>query len=246
MLSKDKALKKIKDKSFLSEIENIEPKLLAKNSNKVLNLKTLDLWCETFLPKTKEGELTNISKKIKNRLVDVAFLSKTVEGLVNKTGTNIKGLKEKNIEIKREVGNLIGHLCDELINKGNSIRTDYFEFIKLSPNQLKKRIEEHKTKSEPNIIDYLSYGENEIARKIETLTKTQSELVKRIQKNEQLLEQILDEFSVRKKPKKQSRKDTKKISEKAEKEEKIRDALIKNIGQKKFDEIKEIIIKNEE
>jgi len=169
----------------------------------ILNI--LDRWCNTFLPKTKEGELTNTSQKIKNRLLDVAFLNKKVVRLVEKTGTNTEQLEEKNIEIRSEVNNLIGHLCEELLEKGNNVVTDYFEFVKLSPIQLKKRIEQHKTKSEPHINDYLRYGEREIAsrvdqtldwqrrifQKIETLTTTQNEIIERIHKNEQLLKQLL-------------------------------------------------------
>jgi hypothetical protein len=169
----------------------------------ILNI--LDRWCNTFLPKTKEGELTNTSQKIKNRILDVAFLNKKVVRLVEKTGTNTEQLEEKNIEIRSEVNNLIGHLCEELLEKGNNVVTDYFEFVKLSPIQLKKRIEQHKTKSEPHINDYLRYGEREIAsrvdqtldwqrrifQKIETLTTTQNEIIERIHKNEQLLKQLL-------------------------------------------------------
>ena len=114
----------------------------------------------------------------------------------------------ENNEIISEVNNLIGLLCDELLEKGNSIRTDYFEFVKLNPNQLQKRIrnyEIHKSNKEPHIKDYLRYGEREIAsrvdqtldwqrrifQKIETLTKTQNEIIERIHKNEQLLKQLL-------------------------------------------------------
>ena len=66
----------------------------------MINLNILDRWCNTFLPKTKEGELTNTSQKIKDRLVDVAFLNKTVVILVKRTGTDIKVLNEKNIEMR--------------------------------------------------------------------------------------------------------------------------------------------------
>ena len=155
----------------------------------ILNI--LDRWCNTFLPKTKEGELTNTSQKIKNRLLDVAFLSKKVVRLVEKTGTNTEKLEEKNIEIRSEVNNLIGHLCEELLEKGKSIPTDYFEFVKLKPSQLKKQIEQHKTKSEPHINDYLRYGEREIVQMIKILTKTQNEIIERIKHNEQLLNKIL-------------------------------------------------------
>jgi hypothetical protein len=156
----------------------------------ILNI--LDRWCNTFLPKTKEDELTNTSQKIKNRLLDVAFLSKKVVGLVKKTGTNTEKLEEKNIEIRSEVNNLIGHLCEELLKKGKNIRTDYFEFIKGTPKELEKQIEQHKTKSgPPHINDYLRYGEREIFQMIKILTKTQNEIIERIKHNEQLLKQLL-------------------------------------------------------
>ena len=172
------------------------------------NLYILKNWCDTFLPKTKEGELTNTSKKIKNRLLDVAFLKTKVVDLVAETGTDVDDLIEKNNEIISEVNNLIGVLCDELLEKGNSIRTDYFEFVKLNPNQLQKRIKDyeiHTSKKERHINDYLKYGERKIAsqvdqtldwqrkifRKIETLTKTQEEIIERIKHNEQLLNKIL-------------------------------------------------------
>ena len=171
----------------------------------LFNLNILDRWCNTFLPKTKEGELTNTSQKIKNRLLDVAFLNEKIVNLVSETGTDVDKLIDKNNEIRSEVNNLIGHLCEELLEKGNNVVTDYFEFVKLSPIQLKKRIEQHKTKSEPHINDYLRYGEREIAsrvdqtldwqrrifQKIETLTTTQNEIIERIHKNEQLLKQLL-------------------------------------------------------
>ena len=157
----------------------------------MISLNILDRWCNTFLPKTKEDELTNTSQKIKNRLLDVAFLSKKVVRLVEKTGTNTEKLEEKNIEIRSEVNNLIGHLCKELLEKGKSISTDYFEFVKLKPSQLNEQIEQHKTKSEPHINDYLRYGEREIVQMIKILTKTQNEIIERIKHNEQLLKQLL-------------------------------------------------------
>ena len=239
----------------------------------LFNLNILDRWCDTFLSKTKEGELTNTSQKIKNRLLDVAFLNEKIVNLVSETGTDVDKLIEKNNEIRSEVNNLIGLLCDELLVKGSSISTDYFEFVKLSPNQLQKRIidyEIHKSNKEPHINDYLRYGEKKIANKveqtshlqkkllqrIETLTKTQNEFVKRIQKNEQLLTQILDEISVRKKPKRQSRKDAtdnvisvNKPLEKISKEptnKALIETIVKTIGQKKFDEIRKIIFEMEE
>ena len=222
----------------------------------LVNFIMLDRWCDTFLPKTKDGELTNTSQKIKNRLLDVAFLNEKIVNLVSETGTDVDKLIEKNNEIRSEVNNLIGLLCDELLVKGSSISTDYFEFVKLSPNQLQERIrnyEIHKSNNEPHIYDYLRYGEKKLLQRIETLTKTQNEFVKRIQKNEQLLKQILDEISVRQKPKKQSRKDAtdnvisvNKSLEKISKEAINKEDLVKIIGQKKFDEIRKIILEMEE
>jgi hypothetical protein len=185
----------IRSKSFLEPIGSHNYKQYKPFDSLVkvllINLNILENWCDTFLPKTKEDELTNTSQKIKNRLLDVAFLSKKVVRLVEKTGTNTEKLEEKNIEIRSEVNNLIGHLCEELLEKGKSIPTDYFEFVKLKPSQLKKQIEQHKTKNEPHINDYLRYGEREIVQMIKILTKTQNEIIERIKHNEQLLNKIL-------------------------------------------------------
>ena len=150
------------------------------------------------------------AQKIKNRLVDVSFLNEKVVDLIVKTGEDPNQLIRKNNEIRKEVIKLIGDLCEELLATERNIKTDYFEFVKLHPDRLRKRIDQLEIKtltSEPHINDYLRYGEQKIAKKveqtshlqkrllhsIETLTKTQSELVERIQKNEKLLKQILKE-----------------------------------------------------
>ena len=147
-------------------------------------------------------------KKIKNRLVDVSFLNEKVVDLIVKTGEDPNQLIRKNNEIRKEVIKLIRDLCEELLATERNIKTDYFEFVKLHPDRLRKRIDQLEIKtltSEPHINDYLRYGEREIAsrvdqtldwqrrifRKIETLTKTQDEIIERIQKNEQLLKQLL-------------------------------------------------------
>jgi DNA-binding transcriptional regulator YiaG len=193
----------IQDYKQHTPFDNLVVELLA-------NLNTLEKWCDTFLPKNKEGELTLIAQKIKNRLVDVSFLNEKVVDLIEKMGTNSNQLIRKNNEIRKEVITLIRDLCEELLKTGKSIKTDYFEFVKLHPDRLRKRIDQYEIRTltiEPNINDYLRYGEIKIAKgveqtldlqkkilsKVETLTKTQSELVERIQKNEKLLEQILKE-----------------------------------------------------
>ena len=174
------------------------------------SLNTLDKWCDTFLPKTKEGELIFTAQKIRNRLVDVSFLNEKAIDLVAETGTNPNQLIRKNNEIRKEVIRLIRNLCEELLATERNIKTDYFEYVKLHPDRLRKIIDHHEFRaltSEPHISDYLRYGEQKIAngvehtldlqkrilKKIETLTEAQSKIVERMQKNERLLKQILKE-----------------------------------------------------
>ena len=188
------------------------------------SLNTLDKWCDTFLPKNNEGKLILKAQKIKNRLVDVSFLNEKVVDLIAKTGENPNQLIRRNNQIRKEVTKLIRDLCEELLATERNIKTDYFEFVKLHPDRLRKQIDQHEARaltSEAQINDDLRYGEKKIANKvdqnshlqkrlmqnIETLTKTQSELIERIQKNEQLLKQIIDKNSAKEKARKDSRKD---------------------------------------
>ena len=169
------------------EEEEAEPTSKLKPLDKLLsklltNLNILDEWCDLFLPKTREGELTNRSRYIKGKLVDIAFIHIDPTLIIN-VDADPKPLISNNNKIKELLSKQIQSLCEELVSNKINIRTDYFEIIKVSPDHLLKIISDYETRSmsEPNIDDYLSYGEKRIYEVIKENMRLQNQLIERLE-----------------------------------------------------------------
>ena len=192
------------------EEEEIEPASKLKPldillSKLLTNLNILDEWCKMFLPTTKEGELTQKSRIVKFKLVDIAFLHIDPTLIIN-MDADPKPFISKNNKVKQVLSKVIQSLCEELIANRSNLHTDYFEIIRVSPDRLLKIISDYEisSMSEPNIDDYLSYGEkriyeaikenmrlqNQLIERLEVLRKNGIENTERIKSNEGLLSKI--------------------------------------------------------
>ena len=146
------------------------------------NLNILDEWCEMFLPKTRDGESTQKSRIIQFKLVDIAFLHIDPTLLIN-LDADPKPFISSNNKAKKLLSKVIQSLCEELIASRSNLRTDYFEIIRVSPDHLIKIISDYEVSSmsEPNIEDYLSYGEKRIYEAIKENMRLQSQLIERLE-----------------------------------------------------------------
>jgi len=178
-------------------------------SKLLTNLNILDEWCELFLPKTRDGEVTNRARLIQFMLVDIALVHLEPDLFLD-LDVDFKPIHLKNNKTKNKVSKLIESLCEDLVSERKILRTDYFELIRVSPSHLVKIISdfEIRSMSEPNIDDYLSYGEKRIydsmqenirlqkqlIDRLEVLRKNDMEIVEQTKKNEGVSHQIIDQL----------------------------------------------------
>jgi DNA-binding XRE family transcriptional regulator len=151
-------------------------------SKLLTNINVLDEWCELFLPKTRDGEITNKARLIQYMLVDIAFVHIDTDLFLD-LEVDFKPILVKNTKTKNKASKLIESLCEELISDRKNLRTDYFELIRVSPSHLLKTISDYEisSMSEPNIDDYLSYGEKRIYEAIKENMRLQNKLIERLE-----------------------------------------------------------------
>lgn len=151
-------------------------------SQLLTNINILDEWCELFLPKTRDGEITTRARIIQYILVDVAFVHLDSKLFLD-LEVDLKPIVLKNSKTTNKVSKLIQALCEDLIANRKNLRTDYFELIRVSPNLLVKTISDYEisSMSEPNIDDYLSYGEKRIYDAMQENIRQQKQLIERLE-----------------------------------------------------------------